>query len=136
MKFQSLTTVLAALLAVSATGAGLAQDAVRPAGGAQAAKVTAATPAPKLDDSLLLVGGDDGSHVGFQPVEKHPGFAKEILAYNVNTGQWRTNGLVPAPRATLPTVFWKNRFVMPSGELRPGVRSPQVWTFSPTAVIK
>lgn len=48
MKFQSLTTVLAALLAVSATGAGLAQDAVRPAGGAQAAKVTAATPAPKL----------------------------------------------------------------------------------------
>ncbi len=92
--------------------------------------VAGPTPAPEVDESFLLIGGDDGSHVGFQPLEKHPGFAREMLAYDVNTGHWRTNGTVPAPRATLPTVFWQNRFVIPSGEIRPGVRSPEVWTFS------
>ena len=93
--------------------------------------VAGPTPAPEVDESFLLVGGDDGSHVGFQPVEKHPGFAREMLAYNVSTGHWRTNGTVPAPRATLPTVFWQNRFVIPSGEMRPGVRSPEIWTLNP-----
>lgn len=93
--------------------------------------VAGPTPAPEVDASFLLIGGDDGSHVGFQPLEKHPGFAREMLAYNVNTGIWRTNGAVPAPRATLPTVFWQNRFVIPSGEMRPGVRSPEIWTLSP-----
>ena len=92
--------------------------------------VAGPTPAPEVDASFLLMGGDDGSHVGFQPVEKHPGFATEMLAYNVNTGRWRTNGTVPAPRATLPTVLWHNRFVIPSGEMRPGVRSPEIWTLS------
>ncbi len=93
--------------------------------------VAGPTPAPEVDENFLLIGGDDGSHVGFQPVEKHPGFAREILAYNVTTGRWRTNGLAPAPRATLPTVFWKNRFVIPSGEMRPGVRSPEIWSLRP-----
>ena len=92
--------------------------------------VAGPTPAPEVDESFLLIGGDDGSHAGFQPLEKHPGFATEMLAYNVNTGRWRTNGTVPAPRATLPTVFWQNRFVLPSGEMRPGARSPEIWTLS------
>lgn len=92
--------------------------------------VAGPTPAPEVAGDLLLAGGDDGSHVGFQPLDQHPGFAREMLAYNVPTGTWRTNGLVPAPRATLPTVYWQNRIVLPSGELRPGVRSPEIWTLS------
>ena len=90
--------------------------------------VAGPTPAPEVDGNFLLIGGDDGSHLGFQPLEKHPGFATEMLAYDVNAGHWRTNGTVPAPRATLPAVFWQNRFVIPSGEMRPGVRSPEIWT--------
>ena len=89
--------------------------------------VAGPTPAPEVADDFLLLGGDDGSHVGFQPLDKHPGFAREILAYNLKTGRWRTNGLVPAPRATLPTVYWQQHYVFPSGEVRPGMRSPEVW---------
>ena len=92
--------------------------------------VAGPTPAPNVDASFLLVGGDDGSHVGFQPPEKHPGFPNILLAYDVNTGNWRTNGELPAARATVPTVFWRDHFIVPSGEMRPGVRSPEVWTFS------
>ena len=91
--------------------------------------VAGPTPAPDWDGTIYLVGGDDGSRAGFQPPEKHPGFPKTILAYDVHGDRWRTNGEVPAARATLPAVFWHDRFVLPSGEMRPGVRSPEVWTF-------
>jgi N-acetylneuraminate epimerase len=91
--------------------------------------VAAPSPAPTVDGSFLLVGGDDGSLAGFQPVEKHPGFPRAILAYDTRTDAWRLVGELPAARATVPAVAWRGGFVIPSGEARPGVRSPQVWTF-------
>jgi N-acetylneuraminic acid mutarotase len=90
--------------------------------------VAAPSPAPVVGPEFFVVGGDDGSLAGFQPVEKHPGFPKMILAYDAAKNLWRTNGETPAPRATVPVVRWQDRFVIPSGELRPGVRSPEVWT--------
>lgn len=93
--------------------------------------VAAPTPAPVAGSEFFIIGGDDGSLVGFQPVEKHPGFPKTSFAYNARTDSWRTNGEVPAPRATLPTTFWHGRFILPSGEARPGVRSPEIWEFQP-----
>lgn len=92
--------------------------------------VAGPTPAPEVDATFLLAGGDDGSRVGFQPIEKHPGFPRTILAYDIRSDSWHTNGEVPAARATLPTAFWHGRYVLPSGEMRPGVRSPEIWTFS------
>jgi N-acetylneuraminic acid mutarotase len=92
--------------------------------------VAAPSPAPGADSQFFLVGGDDGSLAGFQPVEKHPGFPKMILAYDAAKNLWRTNGETPASRATTPVVLWQNRFVIPCGEMRPGVRSPEVWTLS------
>lgn len=91
--------------------------------------VAGPTPAPHLDSRFLLVGGDDGSRAGFQPLEQHPGFPQTGLAYDLPTDRWCTNGDLPAPRATVPAVFWRGRFVIPSGEMRPGVRSPEVWSF-------
>ncbi len=95
--------------------------------------VAAPSPAPVAGSQFFIVGGDDGSLAGFQPMAKHPGFPKASLAYDVRTDSWRTNGEVPAPRATLPTAFWQGRFVLVSGEARPGVRSPEIWTFEPAA---
>jgi N-acetylneuraminate epimerase len=92
--------------------------------------VAAPTPAPSLDDSFLLLGGDDGSHAGFQPLDRHPGFPRTILAYDAKANAWREVGAVPAPRVTVPTAFWRGRFVIPGGEMRPGVRSPEVWVLS------
>lgn len=93
--------------------------------------VAAPTPAPVAGSEFFVLGGDDGSLVGFRPVEKHPGFPNMSLAYNARTDSWRTNGEVPAPRATLPTAYWQGRFILPSGEARPGVRSPEIWEFQP-----
>jgi len=90
----------------------------------------APSPAPRVGDEFLLVAGDDGSLAGFQPVESHPGFPAAILAYHPGKNSWREAGVTPAPRATLPSVEWRGKWVFPSGEMRPGVRSPEVWMLS------
>jgi solute:Na+ symporter, SSS family len=91
------------------------------------AAVAAPTPAPALGQSTLLVmGGDDGSHVGFSPMSEHPGFPRDVLAYHTLTDTWREAGAMPASHVTTPVVTWRGTYVIPSGEIRPGVRSPAV----------
>lgn len=91
------------------------------------AAVAAPTPAPALGQSTLLVmGGDDGSHVGFSPMSEHPGFPRDVLAYHTLTDTWREAGTMPASHVTTPVVSWRGTYVIPSGEIRPGVRSPAV----------
>jgi N-acetylneuraminic acid mutarotase len=94
--------------------------------------VAAPCPAPVLDSTIYVAGGDDGSMVGFQPITQHPGFSNKLLAYDTRKDQWRDAGKIPAPRATLPAVYWQGRWVLPSGEVRPGVRSPEVWAMEAT----
>jgi N-acetylneuraminate epimerase len=91
--------------------------------------VAGPTPAPVVDSSLLLIGGDDGSLVDFQPLDQHPGFPRTIQAFSLTSGQWVCMDVLPAARAVLPVVEWKGLFVLPSGEVRPGARSPEVWAF-------
>jgi len=90
----------------------------------------APTPAPSLgQSSFLILGGDDGSKQDFQPLEQHPGFPKTILAYHTITDTWKPLGEAPASHVTTAMVRWNENFVIPSGEVRPGVRSPAVWAF-------
>lgn len=89
--------------------------------------VAAASPAPVTGNGFLVVSGDDGSHVGFEPKSRHPGFDPRVLHYDVKQNAWTSVGTTPAPRATLPVVEWHNRHIFISGEVRPGVRSPEVW---------
>jgi N-acetylneuraminate epimerase len=92
--------------------------------------VAAPSPAPVIGGRILLLAGDDGSRAGFTPPQDHPGFPGTILAYDAAMNRWTEAGETPAPRATVPCVKWQESFVIPSGEVRPGVRSPDVWTMS------
>lgn len=86
------------------------------------------TPAPTLgQSSFLILGGDDGSLVNFTPLDRHPGFPGAVLIYHTITNTWRMSGKMPVAHVTTPLVRWGDDFVMPSGEVRPGVRSPEVW---------
>ncbi len=91
------------------------------------AAVAAPSPAPVIDGQALVISGDDGSHWGFQPPDKHPGFPSRIQGYDFSKDEWSPAGELPAGRAVLPCVEWQGGVVVINGEQRPGVRSPVVW---------
>jgi len=92
-----------------------------------------ATPAPSYGSLLYVIGGDDGSLAGFQPMENHPGFSKGIQTYDTISNGWTSNHEAPCPNATVQTAFWRGRFVFPAGEPRPGIRSSEVWALNLSA---
>jgi N-acetylneuraminic acid mutarotase len=92
------------------------------------AAVAAPTPAPRwADGRLLVMTGDDGTQISFKPETQHPGFPRDVLAYDPAADRWASLGTTPFSRATVPTVEWRNMTIVPSGEARPGYRSPEVW---------
>src|ERR1051325_6732672 len=94
------------------------------------AAVAAPSPAPSFGaEEFLVLSGDDGTKLGFQPPNLHPGFAKDVLAYHTAAGTWNKVGEVSVTQVTVPAVLWSGRYVLPNGEIRPGVRTPQVWSF-------
>ncbi len=57
----------------------------------------------------------------------HPGFAKEVLLYNTESDSWIKTGCIPfeSPVATA-AVKWNNHVFIPGGEIKAGVRTPQI----------
>ena len=103
-------------------------------------RAVVAAPSPALTagaSHLLVPGGDDGSLADFQPRSEHPGFSREVLVYDTVTDTWAAApplpGALMAP-VTTGTVEWKGGWAIPSGEVRPGIRSPQVLFAKPHAV--
>jgi N-acetylneuraminic acid mutarotase len=92
--------------------------------------VAAPSPAPVDKNGIYLLGGDDGVQAAARQ-EKHRGFRNSALLYDQASKQWTQTGKIAAPRATLPCVFWNNGWVLPGGEVRPGIRSPEVWSWTP-----
>ncbi|MFW6125187.1 MAG: sodium:solute symporter family transporter, partial [Pirellulales bacterium] len=112
--------------------------------------VTAApTPAVRLGaDQLAVIGGADGTRFdqADQLRDAHPGFSNEVLAYNTVTDAWSVVGHYPKrlepdaaedpqgsvwPPVTTATTRWRDRVVVASGEVRPGVRTRRVFWAEP-----
>jgi len=102
---------------------------------------------------ILVVGGDDGStynkvehainkmkasegdDISLAQHERdslwlhHPGFNTDILLYNTITDNWFSAGELEAEApAVTSAVMWQNKVIIPSGEIRPGIRTDQVIT--------
>ena len=59
--------------------------------------------------------------------QTHPGFSKEVLIASMPTLQWRVRQTIPFPApVTTSLVPVAAGFLLPSGEIRPGVRSPYI----------
>jgi N-acetylneuraminic acid mutarotase len=84
-------------------------------------------PAPLVGNGwFALIGGDDGSRYGFQPLTQHPGFPSRLTLWHPGQQRFQFGGSLGAPRVTTPAVVWGDELIIPSGEARPGVRSPVV----------
>ncbi len=79
---------------------------------------------------IFVLGGADGSLMARADElrDNHPGFPKEAWSYHAITNTWSSLGAIPQNHVTTTAVKWGNRIVIPSGEIRPRVRSPQVWS--------
>jgi SSS family solute:Na+ symporter len=61
--------------------------------------------------------------------DAHPGFAREVLAFDPQKNSWRVAGVVPAeisPPVTTLAVKHGNAVLLPSGEVKPGIRTAEV----------
>lgn len=57
----------------------------------------------------------------------HPGFSQEVLRYRIKEDAWTVEGTLPFETpVTTSAVKWGNEVILPSGEIRAGVRTPRI----------
>ncbi len=85
-------------------------------------------------NQIFVLGGADGSlfFKGDELKDEHPGFPKEALAFDTVANNWSSAGATPRNHVTTVAVEWDGGIIIPSGEVRPRVRSPKVWRVIPT----
>jgi len=97
-----------------------------------------AAPSPAMAagrGNLAIAGGVWPEYLAaIPPNAPHPGFSRGMLVYDSGADRWisiEAGGLPPGapPRVTAPLVAWRDRHVVTSGEVAPGVRTPSVLTF-------
>ena len=60
-------------------------------------------------------------------LESHPGFYNNLFMYNVDTEECKLIGqTLKYPQVTTSAFYWKNQIIIPSGEIKPGVRTPSI----------
>ncbi len=58
----------------------------------------------------------------------HKGFDKGLLLYDSNSDAWTKIGELPFPaHVTTTDVKWGDKIIISNGEIKPGVRTPDVW---------
>ena len=82
--------------------------------------------------TLLVLGGADGTLFGRadELKDRHPGFPKQSYEFHTSSNTWSTAGVTPQNHVTTTAVMHDGHIVIPSGEIRPRVRSPWVWKIS------
>lgn len=84
---------------------------------------------------IMVVGGADGlllKRIEKEPefVKSHPGFEKVAWSYHTITDRWVNAGAIPQNHVTTPAVRWGDHYVVATGEIKPRVRTKQVWAIS------
>jgi len=68
---------------------------------------------------------------------EHQGFSNEVLLYNIQSNLWKAIDTIPFTTPVTTTVVrWKSRFYIPSGEIKAGVRSPNILSMKISGKIK
>ncbi|MEM8712135.1 MAG: sodium/solute symporter [Planctomycetota bacterium] len=88
--------------------------------------VAAASAVAVGQSQILVFSGSTGEHV-LDP-DPRPEFPRRVLAYHTITDTWTEVGSMPQAVVTTGAARWKDRLVIASGEVRPGVRTPAVRT--------
>ena len=85
----------------------------------------------RLNNAIEKASGEDEKKRLWKEKDEmlssHPGFLKDILSFNTRSKKWEKIGnLTDESPATTTAFMWNKTVVIPSGEIRPGVRTPNV----------
>ncbi|MCD6392071.1 MAG: sodium:solute symporter, partial [Planctomycetes bacterium] len=87
---------------------------------------------------IFVLGGADGQlfDKADELKDNHPGFPRNALAYHTITDTWINAGDIPANHVTTTALRWgtdsvRDPIIVPTGEIRPRVRSPKIWRVIP-----
>lgn len=62
----------------------------------------------------------------------HPGFTRDVLAYDTQRETWRTVSRSPVlPPVTTVAVNYRDAILIPSGEIKPGIRTTDIMRVKP-----
>lgn len=56
----------------------------------------------------------------------HEGFSRDMYLYNTITNAWTLAGALPASPVTTFAIKWGDDILIPSGEVKPGIRTPDI----------
>ena len=60
-------------------------------------------------------------------LEHHPGFNRTIWSFHTITESWSQVGILPqTPQVTTTALHWNDEIIIPSGEIAPCIRTPEV----------
>lgn len=86
---------------------------------------------------IRVIGGDTGELAGAAPMkEAHPGFSTLAQEYDPASETWKKvalqmdQGILGLP-VTTTVVRWKGRDLLLGGEIKPGIRTPQILDVTP-----
>ena len=84
---------------------------------------------------IYVLGGASGELFfrGNELRDEHPGFPKKAFAYHTITDTWVSAGETPQNHVTTIAVKWDDAIIIPSGEIRPRVRTPHVYRVTPVS---
>jgi len=95
--------------------------------------VMAGTGAAVGQSHVFVLSGADGTlmpRAGELKLD-HPGFPRRVWAYHTITNTWIDAGRSPVNQVTTPATRMNGRIILASGEVKPRVRTRQVWAIEP-----
>ena len=63
--------------------------------------------------------------------DRHPGFPKKAYVYNTLSDTWAAAGDTPLTQVTTIPALWHGEIIVPTGEIRPRVRTPKIFRVKP-----
>ncbi len=82
---------------------------------------------------IFIISGADGTlyQQTDQLRDQHPGFPSTLLGYHTISDTWFTVGKMPFNHVTTHAFEWNDAAMLISGEVKPRVRTPKIFTIQP-----
>lgn len=97
--------------------------------------VTAGCAIEAEDTKVMIFGGTTGRYIHLEdgtlcPLQDRPLNSRRVLAYDVADDAWSEIGHTEIGVLVTQAVRWNDLIVIPSGEVKPGIRTPKVQAIS------